>query len=413
MSGEPTFTCPQCQKRYRWKLELAGRRVRCKCGETMRVPEEAEAAHREAVGAGAAGGAGTSAGAAPGGQQCPSCGENLSGNAVLCVHCGYNLATGEAMGTSVGRAVKTAHGPRQVSSTRGREGFLARLQRSWEYVKISYGLLWDFKQLLVFPLFSMAAALLVLASFALPLWNTDVWANVETFLDEETAASEISPLTYVIAFAFYFCNYFVIVFFNTALAACALRVCAGETPTVGYGLSLAARRLPQIAGWALLSATVGLILKAIENANDKVGQIVAAILGTAWTALTYFVVPVLAAEGVGPIEAFKRALSTLKKTWGESLIGNFSMALITFVVALPVLFVLMLLLFLAFQTGDLTLIVTAALVLVGAIILIAVASSAADMVFRSLMYNYATGRTIPEEVDESLLEGAFGSRADE
>src|SRR3954470_16468461 len=40
--SEPTdtFACSVCGKRYRWKLELAGKRVRCSCGASVTVPTE-------------------------------------------------------------------------------------------------------------------------------------------------------------------------------------------------------------------------------------------------------------------------------------------------------------------------------------------------------------------------------------
>jgi hypothetical protein len=39
------------------------------------------------------------------------------------------------------------------------------------------------------------------------------------------------------------------------------------------------------------------------------------------------VIPVLAAEGIGPIESVKRSAQLLKKTWGEQLIGNIGIGL--------------------------------------------------------------------------------------
>ena len=47
------------------------------------------------------------------------------------------------------------------------------------------------------------------------------------------------------------------------------------------------KRLPQIVGWSLVSAVVGVILKAIENSNKKAGRLVSALFGAAWTAVTY------------------------------------------------------------------------------------------------------------------------------
>lgn len=93
-------------------------------------------------------------------------------------------------------------------------------------------------------------------------------------------------------------------------------------------------RLPQIFAWALVSATVGVLLKLVENAHEKIGQFISAILGTAWTVVTFFVVPVLVVEKVGPFEAIKRSIALLKKTWGEALAGNFGLGLFMFLLML-------------------------------------------------------------------------------
>src|SRR5436309_5877657 len=91
---------------------------------------------------------------------------------------------------------------------------------------------------------------------------------------------------WLVAFAFYFCTYFVIIFCNAALISCALMRFNGQEPTLGDGFRAAASRLPQIIAWALVSATVGLILKVIENAHEKVGEIISAVIGTAWSVIT-------------------------------------------------------------------------------------------------------------------------------
>jgi hypothetical protein len=101
----------------------------------------------------------------------------------------------------------------------------------------------------------------------------------------------------------------------------------GGDPTVADGLHAAVARLPQIIGWALVSATVGVILKAIESRSEKVGQFVAGLLGAGWSIATYFVVPVLVVEKVGLIAAIERSFAILRKTWGESLTAQFSIGL--------------------------------------------------------------------------------------
>ena len=156
-----------------------------------------------------------------------------------------------------------------------------RLANGWELAKNSWQVLRLDKELLLFPLMSGIACLFVLASFAIPLWTTQY---VDTVLEEGQPLQNV--LAYVVLFAFYFVNYFVIVFFNTALIACAIIRFRGGDPTVSDGLRAAISRLPQIVAWALVSATVGVILRVIESYSDKVGQIVAALLGGAWSITT-------------------------------------------------------------------------------------------------------------------------------
>ncbi|HCS52827.1 MAG TPA: hypothetical protein DIW81_14750, partial [Planctomycetaceae bacterium] len=157
-----------------------------------------------------------------------------------------------------------------------------RLSNGWSLAKQSWRVLMLDKELLVFPVVSGFCCLLVLASFIVPLFAT---GYVDVVLNDGQISQEESqdPIAYIILFAFYFVNYFVIVFFNSALVACAIIRFKGGDPTVADGFRASMNRLPQIAGWAFLSATVGVILKVIESRSEKVGQIVAGLLGAAWS----------------------------------------------------------------------------------------------------------------------------------
>ena len=104
--------------------------------------------------------------------KCPECGHGISASAVVCIHCGFNLKEGRKLGTSFSKVVdRDGGGPRQRLYDQPADGFFGRLSRSWEFAKISYGIIWAHKSLLVFPIFSTVASILVLASFILPLWG--------------------------------------------------------------------------------------------------------------------------------------------------------------------------------------------------------------------------------------------------
>lgn len=287
----------------------------------------------------------------------------------------------------------------------------ATLSRSWEFAKISYGMLWACKSLVVFPVMSGAAAMVVLASFIAPLWGTGTIEQWMAAFESEAGATPAQQAAmWITLFAFYFASYFVIVFFNTALTACAMKFIAGETPRVGDGLSLATKRLPQIAGWAFVSALVGVLLRAIENANEKAGAIVAALLGSAWTALTFFVVPVIVIEGDGPVGAFKKSAGVLKNTWGTALVGQFSLGFLGMLLSIPVVLVCGGLAFAAIASDSWAAAIPAIALGVALLALVAAVNSAADVVFKAVLYNYATGKSVPQGIDTTSLQAAFATK---
>lgn len=275
------------------------------------------------------------------------------------------------------------------------------LANGWELAKESYRVLMLDKEMLVFPLLSGIACLLVLVSFGLPLMGSDA---VRAAMENETAPT--NPFFYVVLFAFYFANYFVITFFNVALVACAMIRFRGGDPTVGDGLRAASSRLPQILGWALAGATVGMILRLIESRSEKAGRFVAGLLGMAWSAASYFVVPVLVAENVGPIDAFKRSLAVLRKTWGEALGANFGIGLIvglaSLLAVIPVL--------LGVSSGSGAMMATGIALAVIWIVLLSLVSAALKAIAVAAIYLYAAEDTVPDQFDEQHLSQAFVAR---
>ena len=216
-------------------------------------------------------------------------------------------------------------------------------------------------------------------------------------------------LGYVVLFAFYVVNYTVIIFFNSALVACAIIRFKGGNPTVADGLRAASARLPQIVGWALVAATVGLIIKAIESRSEKVGAIVASLLGMAWSAVTYFVVPVIVIEGAGPVAAGKRSFEVLKRTWGESLVANFGIGLIVFLSSLLA-FVPIVLGIGAIVSNLVVVGIIGIAVGIVALLLISLLSSALNTIIIGALYLYASEGTVPQQFNDQLFEKAFANK---
>lgn len=288
--------------------------------------------------------------------------------------------------------------------------FFDSMANSWAYARQSYDVILKNKRLLLLPVLSSIALVLVLASFLLPLIASGEISAFEALFDDNSS-EKLTTGNYITMFMFYYCNYFVIVFFNAALIACATQALRGEEVSLKYGLSMAMKRWWQIVGWSLVSASVGLLLRMIERSNEKAARFVAGLLGMAWSAMTFFVVPVIVMEGVGPIESVKRSVGTLKNTWGTALMGNFSLGLMGLLVMLPVAAIAIGLFWLAGNAGSAAIAIF--LVALAVVVLVAgsAAMSAADTVFKALLFSYATDQTLPADLDTSVYDNAFVSKA--
>jgi uncharacterized protein DUF6159 len=279
-----------------------------------------------------------------------------------------------------------------------------RISNGMALARSSWGVLVKDKHLIVFPIVSGILFVIVLASFLVPLATLVDWAK----FDQQMKANNNRPPVwiYAVSFAFYFCSYFVIIFCNSALISCAMIRFNGEEPSVGDGFRMAMARLPQIFAWALVSATVGVLLKVIENAHEKVGYYVAMILGTAWSIMTYFVVPVLVVEKTGPIEAVSRSVGLLKRTWGEALVGKLGLNFFMFLLAIPI-FVIFVVGILAVANGQMPLGVGLIVVGVIGLLIHSAIASALHTILLAALYQYAAENRVPDAFDRETFEGAF------
>lgn len=275
-----------------------------------------------------------------------------------------------------------------------------RIGYTWTLMGASFDVIKKDKELLIFPLLSGIASFFVLASFIAPIFATDL------FLKNGDLQKGQEVLLLLYAFLYYVCNFFVIVFFNTCVVACAAMRFEGHDPTVGDGLRAAFARLPQILGWSVLAATVGMVLRAIEERSDLIGRIVAGLLGVAWTLTTFLAVPVLVLEKKGPIEALKTSAGLLRKTWGEQIFSNIGFGAIGTLFAIPG--ILGLVGAFALMQTSMALFGLVLAVSVGYLILFSLVMSATDSIFRTALYMYAHNGRAPAGFSEEILAGAIG-----
>ena len=162
----------------------------------------------------------------------------------------------------------------------------------------------QYRRLAVFPLLSMLGlmlgffALTIPAALALGTPGKSIMATLGNGFG--LLEGKLTSKTIWFVFPLYFFEYFTVVFFNAALACSALRAFRGEDVSVMAGLRMAAKRIPTLLAWTLVASTVGLVLRLIEERADSVARFFSAILGALWSLTIVLVVPVLAAEELGP-----------------------------------------------------------------------------------------------------------------
>ncbi len=279
-----------------------------------------------------------------------------------------------------------------------------RVERGLELLRESWTLLREDKQLLLFPILSFAASAVVLASFLLPM------AFHPGALGQALgghAAHRPDRHVYLVLFAMYLASYSIAVFFNVGLASCALIRFRGGRPTLRDGLGAAWASLPQILAWALVAATVGVVLRTVEERVRLVGRIVIGLVGLAWSAVTLLVVPILAAEHLGPFAAARRSAELLRRSWGENLTGQISLGAIGFVLGLPGVALVVAGMYGVVVAHD-TLLAGLAL---GAGVLYLTSLSIVTGTLRELLitaaYVYAAEGTVPRGFSDHLLRDAF------
>jgi hypothetical protein len=273
-------------------------------------------------------------------------------------------------------------------------------------MKASATVLRSDKSLLVFPLLSGLCTLLVAASFLIPV--------AVMVIGGEHAGQDFHqrmPVgAYLLMFAFYLVQYFVIIFFQTALTGVALMHLRGEPTSVAAGFALARSRLPHIFGYALIAATVGLLLRMVQERLGLIGRLVVGFLGLAWTVATFLVVPILASQDVGPVDAVKRSVELLKRSWGENLIGNGGIGVVFGLLMLLAVLVAAALIGGAVASQSIVAIVFAVVVVVFGFILLGLIQSSLHGIYAAALYRYAESGEASVGFDQGLLEQAFRSK---
>lgn len=275
---------------------------------------------------------------------------------------------------------------------------MGRISNTFSLAGSSWRVLKADKELVFLPFLSLLATLAVAFSF---LWPLVGGCSAD---GSGQAACELAGTDYVLLGVMYVALAFITIFFNAALVHAANERMGGGDPTVGSALRGAMLRVHRILPWALVSATVSVILRAIEERAGMVGKIVAGIAGVAWSLVTFLVIPVLVVEDVGVGDAVKRSGALFKRTWGENVAAQVGFGLLGFLLVIPGLLVAGL----GFGAGD-SIAVLPVVVGIAWILLVSLVLATLSGIFQTALYRHATGTPVAG-FPEGSLDAAFAPR---
>lgn len=267
----------------------------------------------------------------------------------------------------------------------------ATIGHTFSLMKMSWGVLMKDRELLFFPLFTVLGLIVILGVF---FGIASLTGSLER-LDSDTATGMDSAL-YVLAF---FSAYFVVIFFNAALISAALERLRGGDPNISSGLSHAMAHIHTLLGWAIIAGSVGLILQLLRaNQRNVIARIVIDMIGGIWEFLTFFVIPILVSENVGPIGAIKRSSGLVRKTWGRQITSSFAFMIVYILAVIIGLLPAFLVGMISGSAGVVVGVLTVGLALCTV--------QALEGIFKAALYEFAMGEK-PAEFDLRTLQNAY------
>ncbi|MBI2548354.1 hypothetical protein HYW21_03315 [Candidatus Woesearchaeota archaeon] len=279
--------------------------------------------------------------------------------------------------------------------------------RSWELTKLSFRVMQQDKELLLFPLCGGIFSLLFIVVILFPTIIVHLINGV---------TQEYGLLEYGLLFFTYLGLSFIATFFNVCVVYTTKQRFSGKNATFTESLGFALKKLPLILQWSLVAATVGLLLRMLEQLGQGRGRgmavftrILASLFGMMWSIVTIFVVPGMVYYNLGPFAAIKRSFEILQKTWGESLIRYYGLGLMEFLF-LILGFIIAVVLFFALSVFGLVgifIALTFAVLYFLAVILI---FNVANSVFNTVLFIYADTGKVPKGYDPETLKKVFQGR---
>lgn len=282
-----------------------------------------------------------------------------------------------------------------------------RIKTAWLLLKQSLRVLRHHKQLLRYPFMGGIISLLLTAIFvviALAGGDTFYYQGTDVFGDQE---AYLTPAGMLLAFVYYVVAFFVIYIYNAGLAAHVLDIFRGKSNDYKYYMKTAWSKRGTIFFYSLITATVGVILHAIEQRFRWIGYFVSRILGAIWSLANLFTIPVIVETDSSAPNAIKQSTQLFLSRWGENVAARITFGGLAFLLYLLLFIPLMIIVFMIGGAFGVPGIVFAFVVMLASIILFATVETAASNILSTALYFYARYQQIPGSFDPELLNAVF------
>jgi hypothetical protein len=281
---------------------------------------------------------------------------------------------------------------------------MGTLRRSFALFSASWAVLRQDKELVLLPVVAAIASGVAIAPFLIGAFLASPGAS------ESDGSVSLSIGSWVLLLLGYVVSAYVTIFFQSALVLAANDRMTGGNPTLASALSMAGRNAGRILPWAIISATVSVVLQAIQERAGFIGRIVVGLVGLAWTLVTMLVLPILVIEEVGVGDALKRSASAFKRTWGENVVGNGGIGIVGMLLFLLGLLVAGPIIAIGATNSNTPLVVVGVVLLVIWTVLVSAFASALSAVFRTALYRFAVLGEEPGGFTHEMVAGAFRTK---
>lgn len=273
---------------------------------------------------------------------------------------------------------------------------ISRFTASWLLLKESWRFLKADSELLLVPIIATIVMVLLFAVLIIGL----LVSGLVTATAED--AWTVQGLIFIAGS--YLITAFVVAFAQAMVTHTVYTRSKGQNATLAQSMLVALRHIPALFLWAVISATIGVVLRAISERSQWLGRIAASLLGAAWSVLTYFVVPAIVINKNGAFSAITHSGTVFKRTWGETLITNISLGLAFLLLHVIAIAIFLTGFYVSVETGQTALFMVSGILYVVWLFTAIALQQVLHSIIVTLLYVYATSDTPPSNFNSDLLK---------